>query len=277
MELGVGVGWRRELALAIERYPRLGFVEVLAEGLDASRPLPEPLLALRERGVQVVLHSVGLSLGGAERPDARRLSGLARLAERLGAVLVSDHLCFVRAGGLESGHLLPLPRTHAALEVLAENVRLAQAALPVPLALENVATLFAWPAPEWDEAGFVTRALAATGAPLLLDVANLYADAENHGFDARAFLAALPPRGVAYAHLAGGVRHGGLYHDTHAHPVPEGALALAREAARLLHLPGVLLERDDAFPSEEALHAELDALAELHAHGRAEEARRAGG
>ena len=38
--------------------------------------------------------------------------------QRLKAAVISEHVCFVRAGGLESGHLLPVPRTEAALEVL---------------------------------------------------------------------------------------------------------------------------------------------------------------
>ena len=56
---------------------------------------------------------------------------------------------------MEAGHLLPVPRTGAALSVVADNVRRAQAALPVPLALENVAALFGWPEDEMTEAQFL--------------------------------------------------------------------------------------------------------------------------
>ena len=118
------------------------------------------------------------------------------------------------------------------------------------------------------------NALELTGAPLLLDVANLYANAQNHGFDALAFLDALPEDCVAYAHLAGGVRRGGLYHDTHAHPVPAGALALAHEAASRLALPGLLLERDARFPPEAELHAELEGLAQVLRAGRPQQEQR---
>jgi uncharacterized protein (UPF0276 family) len=114
-QLGLGIGWRPELALRIERRADLGFVEVIAEDLNPWGPLPGPVLQLRERGTTIVPHGISLSLGGAEPPDPRRLEALGRLAERLGAPLVSEHLAFVRAGGLESGHLLPLPRTREAL------------------------------------------------------------------------------------------------------------------------------------------------------------------
>lgn len=259
--LGLGIGWRPELALAIDRREDLGFVELLAESLDPRSPLPRPVAALRARGVQVVLHGVSLSLGGAEPLDRRRLDRLARLADATGACLVSEHACFVRAGGLESGHLLPLPRTRDALDVLAENVLAAQKALPVPLAVENIAALVEWPGAEMDEAVLLAELAQRTGASLLLDVANLHANARNHGWDPLAYLERLPAERVAYVHLAGGVQHGALYHDTHAHPLPSGPLELLGHLARRGPVRGAMLERDDAFPPEPVLGAELDAIA----------------
>ena len=50
-----------------------------------------------------------------------------------------------------------------ALDVLVENVRAAQDALPVPLALENVAATLAWPEDELDEPDFLTELVARTG------------------------------------------------------------------------------------------------------------------
>jgi uncharacterized protein (UPF0276 family) len=170
-------------------------------------------------------------------------------------------VAFVRGGGLEAGHLLPVPRTRDALDVLAANVRLAQAELGVPLALEHVAALLEWPAPELDEAAFLTELLERTGALLLLDVANLYANARNHGGDPLVFLDRLPLERIAYVHVAGGVERDGLYHDTHAHPTPPGVLDLVAEVCARRDPPGVMLERDDDYPPEPELAAELDAIA----------------
>jgi hypothetical protein len=83
--------------------------------------------------------------------------------------------------------------------------------------------------PELDEAAFLTELLDRTGALLLLDVANLYANARNHGGDPLAFLDALPLERIAYVHVAGGVERDGLYHDTHAHPTPDAVLDLVAE------------------------------------------------
>jgi hypothetical protein len=66
---------------------------------------------------------------------------------------------------------------------------------------------------------------------------------------------------LAYVHLAGGVEHGGRYHDTHAHPLPREPLELLAALCERTRPPGVLLERDDHFPPDAELAAELDAIA----------------
>lgn len=257
--LGLGIGWRPELALAIDRHPELGFVEVLAEDLDG--PIPAPIARLRRKGVTLIPHGVSLSLGSAEPPAPARLEALARIATRLEAPLVSEHVAFVRGGGLEAGHLLPLPRTRAMLDVVIANVRLAQAALPVPLALENVATLFDWPDPALDEADFLAELLEGADVLLLLDIENVYANARNHGWDPVDFLERLPLERLAYVHVAGGADRAGLYHDTHAHPVPPGVLDLLEELSARIAIPGAMLERDARFPTAAELHEELGRIA----------------
>lgn len=257
----LGLGWRPEVASFVLAHEGLDFVEVLIENL-VGRPLPPALDAVRRRGLTVIPHGVSLSLGGAEWPDAKRLSRLARLAEVVDAPLVSEHVAFVRSGGLEAGHLLPVPRTRHALDVLVENVRIAQGELPVPLALENVAGLFEWPESEFDEADFLTELLERTEALLLLDVANLYANARNHGFDAAKTLDRIPLERLAYVHIAGGIERGGVYVDTHAHTIPRAILSLLSELTDRCPCPPVMLERDDNYPPAADLQAELDAIEE---------------
>ncbi|HEY0637542.1 MAG TPA: DUF692 domain-containing protein [Pseudonocardiaceae bacterium] len=258
-ELGVGIGWRPEIDLTVERLAGVDFVEVLAENL-APGPPPESLAVLRARGVPVVAHAVSLSLGGAERPDRDRVGHLAAVAEAVGAPLVSDHVAFTRAGGLDSGHLLPVPRTREALGVLVANVREAQAQLPAPLAMENIAAVLDWPDAELTEGQFLAELVERTGCWLLVDVANLHANARNLGTEAGRFLDELPLERLAYVHVAGGVEHDGIYHDTHAHAVPGEVLELLAELCRRTRPPGVLLERDDHYPSDADLAGELSAI-----------------
>lgn len=257
--LGVGIGWRPEIDLTVERLAEVDFVEVVAENLHHDR-LPESLTILRERGVPVLPHAVSLSLGGAEPVPAAKVEHLAALAEALGAPVASDHACFVRAGGLDAGHLMPVPRTRDALEVLVANTQSAMTTIGVPFALENIAALLEWPDAELTEARFLTELTERTGCLLLVDVANLYANARNLGHDPARLLDELPLERIAYVHVAGGVERDGLYHDTHAHPVPPEVFDLLGELRARTRPPGVLLERDDAYPTDEALAAELAAI-----------------
>ncbi|MEV6552764.1 DUF692 domain-containing protein [Streptomyces sp. NPDC051597] len=284
LELGIGIGWRPEIADAVERLPGVDWVEVVAENLCPGH-LPESLLRLRRRGVTVVPHGVSLGLGGADRPDAGRLADLAARAEALSAPLVTEHIAFVRGGGaltasprLEAGHLLPVPRTWDALEVLCENVRIAQDSLPVPLALENIAALVNWPDEDMTEGQFLAELVERTGVRLLIDVANLHTNRVNRGEDPVKALTELPVEAIAYVHVAGGVERDGVWHDTHAHPVGAEVLGVLAELVGRVAPPGVLLERDEAFPPEAELAGELAAIRRvLDAPGAARGGRRAGG
>jgi uncharacterized protein (UPF0276 family) len=264
--LGTGIGWRPEIADAVERMPGIDWVEAVAENVCPGH-LPDSLRRLRERGVTVVPHGVSLGLGGADRPDAGRLTALAERAEALGSPLVTEHIAFVRAGGpltasphLEAGHLLPVPRTRDALDVLCENIRIAQDALPVPLAVENIAALIGWPGEEMTEGQFLYEVADRTGVRLLIDVANLHTNHVNRGEDPSKALAELPLEAIAYVHVAGGFERDGVWHDSHAHPVPRPVLDILTDLASRVSPPGVLLERDENFPAPAELEHELSTI-----------------
>ncbi|MGW4078860.1 DUF692 domain-containing protein [Streptomyces asiaticus] len=273
VRLGTGIGWRPEIADDIARLPGIDWVEVVAENICLDH-VPDALRRLRERGTTVVPHGVSLGLGGAERPDPGRLRALAERAEALGSPLVTEHIAFVRAGGpltaspaMEAGHLLPVPRTRDALDVLCENVRIAQDALPVPLAVENIAALISWPGEEMTEGQFLAELVERTGVRLLIDVANLHTNHVNRGEDPAKALDELPTSAIAYVHVAGGVERDGVWHDSHAHPVTQPVLDVLAELCARTTPPGVLLERDEDFPAAEELAGELDAIRAVTAAG----------
>ncbi|MBQ0825326.1 DUF692 domain-containing protein [Streptomyces tagetis] len=274
VRLGTGIGWRPEIAGVVEAMPGVDWVEAVAENVCPGH-VPGSLLRLRERGVTVVPHGVSLGLGGAERPDAGRLAALAERVRVLEAPLVTEHIAFVRAGGpltasprLEAGHLLPVPRTRDALDVLCENVRVAQDALPVPLAVENIAALLSWPGEEMTEGQFLYELADRTGVRLLIDVANLHTNHVNRGEDPAEALRDLPLEALAYVHVAGGFVRDGVWHDSHAHPVPPVVLDILTDLASRVAPPGVLLERDENFPPPGELAAEMDAIRAAVTRGR---------
>lgn len=253
----VGLAWRPETAWLIEQR-RITFSEVIAENVDPKR-LPRALAASVERGLVVIPHGISLALGGAEPPAPARIARLAAVAKALRAPLVSEHVAFVRAGGLQGAHFLPVPRSRAQLAVLVDNVRRAMDRLAVPLALENVAAPLAWPE-DTPEADFLAELVDRTGVQLVLDVANLHANVVNHGgID----LDRLPLDRVAYIHVAGGAHVDVMWRDTHAHAVNVAIRDLLQRVLVKTGPKPVLLERDHAFPTRAALEAELDELAAI--------------
>ncbi len=257
LPVGLGIGWRSEISGIISTLPRLAFCEVIAESIGDHAP--ERLTSL---GVPVVTHGIGLSLGGAEPVEPHRVALLERVASLLGSPIVSEHVAFVRADGIEAGHLLPVPRTREAVTVLTDNIARTQDGLHVPLAVENIAALFDWPDDELTESEFLTELVERTGVSLVLDIANVYADARNRRRDPWAELARLPTDRIAYCHIAGGTVRDGVYHDSHTAAVPEEVLELLRAFAAAGHRTPLMLERDGHYPPEVELLNELDAIAD---------------
>jgi uncharacterized protein (UPF0276 family) len=272
----VGLGWRPALApgilLALDR---IDVLEVMAEdfaGLRARR-------ALRTLGARVplVVHGLSLGLASATPVAPWRLERMARVVEAARPLFWSEHLAFVRAGGVEIGHLAAPPRTPATVDGAAANVRRAAAVVGLPPLLENVATLIDPPASTLAEAPWIAATVQAAGADLLLDLHNLHANAVNFGHDARAALAALPAERIAAVHLAGGRpvrgRHATRLLDDHRHDVPDAVFALLTEVGARVSRPlVVILERDGAFPPMGRLLGELDRARAALAAGRARRA-----
>jgi uncharacterized protein len=272
----VGLGWRPELAAGILAHlDRIDLVEVIADDyLGAGR---RTLRALRTLAIQVplVLHGVSLGLASAAPVQRRRLDALARVVGAVEPEAWTEHLAFVRGGGLELGHLAAPPRRAATLEGLAANVARARATVGSLPALENVATLIDPPGSDRDEPTWLGDAVAVTGGELLLDLHNLYANALNFGFDARSVLARLPLARVRFVHLAGGTwigPEGGERRvlDDHRHDVPGPVFDLLAELAALAPRPlTVIVERDGDYPAIERLLVELDRARAALGRGRA--------
>ena len=249
-DLGVGIGWRPELAADLLRAPRVvDFVEVVAETCFAQAAARREARALAEIW-PVVPHGVKLSLGSADGIDLDKARRLGALARELRAPAISEHVALTRGGGREIGHLTPLPFTRDAISVLARNVAAARRVLPdVPFLLENVAWTFRWPEDAIPEADFYAEVVKATGCDLLLDVANLFANAKNAGVDPTAALLGYPLDRVAMVHVAGGELDDGFYLDTHAHPVPDAVFGLLGALLERTGALPVVLERDSRFPA----------------------------
>src|SRR5690349_14760624 len=219
-----GIGLRAPHTVEfISRCPDVGFVEVHAENAFGRGGRPLDLLERVRRDHALSLHGVGLSIGSVDPLSEPHLERLVALVKRFEPVLVSDHLCWASHGGVYANDLLPLPLTPETIAHVAARVGRVQERLGRTLLLENVSSYLAFEAsslPEWAVLAEVAR---RSGCGVLLDVNNVHVSAHNHGFDARAYVDAIPVGAVHEIHLAGHVRRtfeeGDLLLDTHSRPV----------------------------------------------------------
>jgi uncharacterized protein len=270
----VGLGWRRELAVGIfSHLDRIDVLEVIADDFfDAPQAERRALRALAAQ-TTVVLHGVSLGMASSIPVDAKLLEKTARLCGEVEPEYWSEHLAFVRAGGLEIGHLTAPPRTDATTEGAAANLERARAVVGSAPLVENIATLIDPPGSDYDEGDWINRIIESSPSDLLLDLHNLHANATNFGYDASEFLKRLPAGRVAAAHLAGGKWVEALGErrllDDHLHDVPEPVYKLLAELAALTPRPlTVILERDGAYPPMEILLRQLDRARQALAEGR---------
>lgn len=268
---GVGLGWRTELAAPLLQAPHSSrFIEVIAEACFDGAPLAREVMALAEIWKGAVLpHGIKLSLGSADGIDVERARRLGALTRRLQAPVVSEHVAFTRGPSVQKksrdiGHLTQLPLTRTALAVVTKNVAQARRHFPdVPFLLETPAWTLRWPDDEMSEGDFFCELVRTTGCDLLIDLANIYANATNSGSDAQALLRSYPLEHVAMVHLAGGALRDGFYVDTHAHAVPDAVFSLLDTLVKVTGPLPVIIERDGNFPPFAQLLQEIDHAREI--------------
>ncbi|MET3129921.1 uncharacterized protein (UPF0276 family) [Oxalobacteraceae bacterium GrIS 1.11] len=255
----VGLGWRAELAAGIFAHlDQIDALEVVAD--EHFRADARQLRALRSLAATrpLMLHGVTMGLASTIPVEARRLERMARLIGAIEPASWSEHLAFVRAGGVEVGHLAAPPRTAQSVAGAIANIRHAARVTGSAPHMENIATLIAPPASSMDEAQWLGAIVDGANVPLLLDLHNLYANAVNFGLEPAALMLRLPLRRVHSVHISGGrwidepgsVPPRKRLLDDHVHDVPPAVFALLTLLARQVpHALTVILERDGHYPT----------------------------
>ena len=256
---GFGLGLRRpHYAEFLARDVPVDFVEIISENfmVDGGRPLAT-LDAIRER-YPVAMHGVSMSIGSAAGLDRNYLKRLKALTDRVRPLWVSDHLCWTGVGGHNSHDLLPLPYSEESLDTVCSNIAIAQDALGRPMLFENPSSYVQFPDVGLTEWEFLAEMCRRTGCYLLLDVNNVFVSSRNHGFDASAYLAAIPADRVRQMHLAGHSQGETMLIDTHDHPVALDVWSLYEAASQRFGPVATMIERDDDIPPLDDLLQELD-------------------
>jgi uncharacterized protein (UPF0276 family) len=253
-----GLGWRTELGAAIfANLDRIDVVEVMAEDFFAATKEQKRALRFLRDHVTVVLHATSLGLASTEAVDRSKLDAIARVAGWLEPTLWSEHLAFVRGGGVEVGHLAAPPRNDATLAGLVRNIEIATRVTGTKPLLENVASLIEPPLCRYDEGAWLRAVVDATDCDLLLDLHNVHANGVNFGFDASEVVRSFPMERVRAVHLAGGKRiERNRLLDDHKHAVPDDVFALLAYVCNENAM--IVLERDGAYPPFDELLDELE-------------------
>lgn len=238
------------------------WLEVHPENFVANPHARELLLEVA-RAHPVSLHTVGISVGSATGIDRNHLARVRKLADELKPVLVSGHLAWSAHGSTYLNDLLPLPYTEETLRVVAAHVHEVQNTLGRRYLLENPASYLGFAASTLEETAFLGELVERTGCALLCDVSNIYVSAANMGYDAYAYLDALPADAVAELHLGGFTREpdeatpgGEILIDTHAAAIAEPVWDLHAHALRRFGAVPTLIEWDNALPAFARLLAE---------------------
>ncbi len=261
-----GAGFRTPHFDEIAREPRaLDWFEVLSENfIDLGGPRRAMLERLRAEH-PIALHGVSLSIAGSDALDDAYLRGLRALADQVEPAFVSDHLCWTTLGGHQSHDLLPVALTARVFEHVSERVARVQAALGRRILLENANRYVAFRGDDLDEAEFFAELCRRSGCGLLLDVNNLYVNAQNLGVDPQRYLATLSRASVGYVHLAGHAVLPDVRIDTHDAEVPAPVWVLFDDVVRRFPEACVIIERDDKLPAFAELRAEVEIARARHA------------
>jgi uncharacterized protein len=275
----VGIGWRHpHYAELLETRPALDFLEVHSENFFAEGGAALALLQQARVTYPVSLHGVGLALGSACGVDPWHLDQLARLAERIEPVRISDHACFARAvingQDVHAADLLPIPFNQAALDVFCRNVQQVQERLGRPLLVENLSAYLTLAGSDRSETDFLGELVQRTGCGLLVDVNNIYVNALNTrlaiGPDApeplRAcedWLSRLPAGAVGEIHLAGHCVMDDIVIDDHGSRVADAVWQLYAHAIARFGAVPTLIEWDTAIPPLAVLLGEAECARRL--------------
>ncbi len=203
-----------------------------------------------------ICHGLSLSIGSPDPLDVIFLKQVKQFLREHKIALYSEHLSYCSGGG-HLYDLMPIPFTQEAVHYVAKRIRQVQDILEQPLILENV-SYYAAPGQQMSEQDFTLAVLAEADCQLLLDVNNIYVNSVNHGYNAEAFLQAMPSARIAYYHIAGHFKQAeDLLIDTHGAAVIDPVWQLLAKAYQQHGVKPTLLERDFNIPDLAELGREL--------------------
>lgn len=258
---GAGLGLRRSFLSEIVQTPPadVDFYEVAPENwITIGGKLGKQFRAMTER-FDFICHGLSLSLGSTDPLDETFVHAVKHFMDEHQIKLYSEHLSYCS----KEGHLydlLPIPFTSEAVSHVAGRIKRVQDILGQKIALENV-SYYAAPGQEMGELEFFNAIVQEADCDVLLDINNIYVNSINHGYDAEAFLKAIPAQRIVYAHIAGHyVEAEDFLVDTHGAEIVDPVWKLLGKAYEWHGVFPTLLERDFNIPATLELIREVNTI-----------------
>jgi len=254
----VGIGLRTSHFNEWEDSPpqEINYLEALSENHMTSKGRPWAILEKLRENYQFSFHGVSLSIASHAGPRLDYLQVLKQFIDTFEPKVVSDHLCWTGLPHSNAHNLLPVPYNDESFLFLRDRVLEVQDFLKRPIALENLSAYVDFKTSTMSEWEFWKKLLSETDAMMMLDVNNVFVNAQNHGFDPKIYLDAIPQNKIAQVHLAGFTDAGKFLLDTHSKPVYPEVWILYRHLIQRVGAVPTIIEWDEDIPELSVVVAE---------------------
>lgn len=257
-DLGLGIGLRSvHYPHILEHSPKIDWFEIISENYMETEGRPLQIVEEIAERYAIVMHGVSMSIGSTDPINWDYMEKLKKLAARVNAKWLGDHLCWTGVAGKNGHDLYPVPTNEESLKWVVGRIRQIQDFLERPLVIENPSTYVSFTADSMSEEEFLARMAEDSDCALLLDVNNVYVSSRNHGFDPIDYLEKIPLDRVVQIHLAGHTDKETHCIDTHDGVVIDEVWRLYDWVMKRAGNRSTLLEWDDEIPSFEEVHNEV--------------------
>ncbi|WP_228006974.1 DUF692 domain-containing protein [Cyanobium sp. LEGE 06143] len=243
--------------------PPLDFLQIHPEHLLAEQggTYHDQLQQLREH-YPVTLHGFGLSLGSVAPLQSSYLELVRQLLQEHPEAFFSDHVSWSSLSHHHFHDLLPLIYSEETLNYFCDRINQVQDAIRQPLHVENISSYMRFQQSTLEEVDFINEATRRTGAFILLDLNNLWANAMNYSEDPMGIMLRYSREAVRSFHLAGcseeHLAHGTVYIDYHREQVRPEVWELYEVALHHFGPHPTLLEWENNVPPLSRTLEELD-------------------
>jgi uncharacterized protein (UPF0276 family) len=232
--------------------------EIISENFMDTEGYPLHVLDTIRQDYPIGMHGVSMNLAGTDPLNRDYLKKLRDLIQRVEPVRFSDHLCWTGLAHSNTHNLLPFPYTEENLRFLVGKISYVQDYFNRQILIENLSAYLDFKQEDFTEWDFFNQLAKQSGCGLLLDINNIYVNAVNRGFDAKAFIDGIDFSLVHEIHLAGFSDFGTHLFDTHSKPVYPEVWELYRYAINQSTKElAVIVEWDEDIPEFNRLEKEV--------------------